>query len=153
MVGKPLQPEAFIREMRRWAIVNVPLIGQLVHAKVTEAVYEGIVQRTPVLTGLARGHWVPSLGAPSEYRGEEVFGGSVTGEPVTSKEKARIKGVTEKLEGVPLGSSKSFITNNLDYIQPLEDGTSPKSLPAAMVEGTIINVLDGLQINIVGKVR
>lgn len=144
-------PRQFETEMQKLARVIVPKLGKAVHRKVTEAVYEGIVKRTPVLTGRARGNWHPTIGSPSEAVGEEVFGGSLTGEPVTGKEKARIKAVTSKLEALPLGQASSFVTNNLDYIQRLEDGSSPKSPPAAMVQGTIINTLDALQINIVPK--
>ena len=141
-------PKQFAIEMDQIARLLVPKIGKQVHSKVTEAVYKGIVQKTPVLTGRARGNWHPTLGAPSEAVGEEVFGGSVTGEPMTGKEKGRVRAVTSKLEALPLGTSKSFVTNNLDYIQRLEDGSSPKSPPAAMVQSAIINTLDALQINI-----
>ncbi len=141
----------FERELNRWARQHIPDIGKQVHSEVTEAVFKGVLMRTPVLTGLARGNWWPTLGAPDPAAQHEIFGGSVTGEPITGSEKSRGKSVTEKLKGIPLGSSKTFITNNLEYIIPLEEGTSPKSGPKAMVEGTIINVLDALKVTI--KVR
>jgi len=150
-VNNNMTAPQFEAEMRRWMFRNVPAIGRAVHSKVTEAVYEGVVMRTPVLTGRARGNWYPTTSAPSERVGEHVFGGSVTGEPVTGEEKSRIKAVTDKLEALPLGETTAFVTNNLDYIQRLEDGHSPKAPPNAMVQGTIINTLDGLKIDLVPK--
>jgi hypothetical protein len=143
--------EQFEREMRRWANQNVPLIGKKIHAAVTEAVYQGIVQKTPVLTGRARGNWFPTNGAPSAQVGEDVAGVSVTGQPMTSEEKGRVRAVTSKLEALPLGAERTFITNNLDYILKLEEGSSPKAPPNAMVQQTIINTLDGLKVDIVLK--
>jgi hypothetical protein len=138
----------FELEMLKWSLKNVPLIGKAVHSAVATAMYNGIVQRTPVLTGRARNNWFPTNGSPSEAAVEETAGVSQTGQPPTSQERARINTVTRKLKGVPLGSQTVFITNNQPYIQGLEDGRSPKSPPAAMVQGTIINTLDGLKVDI-----
>ena len=146
-----MSAKQFEAEMRRWAVVHAPKIGKAVHKAVTKAVYEGILTKTPVLTGRARGNWFPTIAVPSEEVGERRFGGTLTGEPVTAAEKSMIKTVTDQLEALPLGQSSAFVTNNLDYISRLEDGYSPKSPPAAMVQGTIINTLDGLKIDIVPK--
>jgi hypothetical protein len=138
----------FQAEMTKWALRNVPLIGKAVHAAVVQATYQGIVTKTPVLTGRARNNWFPTNGTPSSEAVEETAGVSVTGQPMTSEERGRINTVTRKLKGLPLGQEEVFITNNQPYIQGLEDGRSPKSPPAAMVQGTIINTLDGLKIDI-----
>jgi hypothetical protein len=148
---KLLNHQQFEAEMRRWAVEHVPEIGKEVHKAVTRAVYEGIVQKTPVLTGRARHNWFPTNGTPSDSAVEETAGVSRTGEPVTAQEKARIATVLKKLEGLPLGAESTYVTNNLSYIQKLEDGHSPKAPPGAMVQQTIINTLDGLQISIVPK--
>ncbi len=152
MAARAMRLEVFKREMFRWANLHIPAIGRAVHVAVNEAIYKGIVMRTPVLTGRARGNWDATIGAPSEEFGERVFGGSVTGEPVTAAEKSEIDGITSQLEALPLGSQVSYITNNLNYIIPLEKGSSPKATAKAMVERTIISTLDGLQINIAPKV-
>ena len=149
MVNVNLTAPLFEAEMRRWALKNVPLIGKAAHSAVTTAVYQGIVQKTPVLTGRARNNWFPTNGVPSPEAVEETAGVSRTGEPMTAQETARINIVTRKLKGLPLGSQEVFITNNLDYIQGLEDGKSLKSPPNGMVQNTIINTLDALQIDIV----
>jgi len=153
MAITPMRAPQFEREMRRWARHNVPLIGKKIHGAVTEAVYLGIVQKTPVLTARARGNWMPTLGAPSSEVGDHLNAGvSTTGAPPTSVEKSQGKAIKKKLEGLPLGGSIAYITNNLDYIQRLEDGTlSIKSAPNAMVQQTIINTLDGLKVDVVLK--
>ena len=148
VVNHNMTHQQFHLEMTKWALRNVPLIGKAVHSAVTTAMYNGIVKKTPVLTGRARHNWFPTLGAPSSSAVEETAGVSVTGEPPTAEERARINTVTRKLKALPLGQSEVFITNNQPYIQGLEDGRSPKSPPAAMVQGTIINTLDGLQVDI-----
>lgn len=145
------KPLAFEKEMRRWANINVPLIGKQIHASVTETVFKGIVEKTPVLTSRARGNWYPSNGAPSSEVGEHVAGVSLTGVPMTAEERGRVKAVTSKLKALPLGQEKTYVTNNLDYIQKLEDGHSPKAPPGAMVQRTIINTLDGLKVDIILK--
>lgn len=140
--------DQFDFEMRQWALIRIPLIGKAVHAAVAQAMFKGIVEKTPVLTGRARGNWFPSNGAPSPIMTEETAGVSQTGQPQTSEERARINTVTRKLKALPLGAETVFITNNQPYIQGLEDGRSPKAPPNAMVQGTIINTLDGLQVDI-----
>ena len=141
--------DQFRLEMNKWVYKNVPLIGKAVHSAVTTAMYNGIVTKTPVLTGRARHNWFPTMGTPSPEATEETAGVSVTREPMTSEERARINSVTRKLKALPLGESTVFITNNQPYIQGLEDGRSPKAPPNAMVQGTIINTLDGLQVDII----
>ena len=129
MVIISMQPRQFEREMRRWAYQNVPLIGKTIHKAVTAAVYKGIVERTPVLTSRARGNWFPTTGSPSDEATEGLANVSVTGVPMTPTESNRIKAVTSQLDALSLGQEKTYISNNLDYIDKLERGTSPKSPP------------------------
>lgn len=149
---KSLTPTQFNAEMRRWANEHVPEIGKFVHEKVSEAVYFGIVTKTPVLTGRARENWRPTVGQPWDRTTENRANVSLTGTPPTGKEKARISPVTQKLDALPLGQQSVYVTNNLDYIQRLEDGYSPKAPPNAMVQRTIINTLDGLKVTISPKI-
>lgn len=148
LVNHNMTHQQFQLEMTKWALRNVPLIGKAVQSAVVQAVYNGIVTKTPVLTGRARHNWFPTLGTPSSSAVEETAGVSVTGEPQTAEERGRINTVTRKLKGLPLGQGTVFITNNQPYIQGLEDGKSPKSPANAMVQRTIINTLDGLQVDI-----
>lgn len=138
----------FQRAIRKFAEEEVPYIGKTVHKAVAEFVYEGIVTKTPVLTGHARHNWYPSVGAAVTTVTPDTANVSVTGQPMTPEEQARIKTATSHLNALPLGYSAVWIANNVPYIQKLEDGSSPKSPPNAMVQGTIINTLDGLKITI-----
>jgi len=147
-VNHNMTHQQFHMEMTKWAVKNVPMIGKAVHAAVSTAMYRGIVQKTPVLTGRARFNWFPSTGTPSPMAVEETAGVSATGQAATAEEVARINTVTRKLKALPLGAETVFITNNQPYIQGLEDGRSLKAPPNAMVQGTIINTLDGLQVDI-----
>ena len=149
----PMKALQFERQMNFWARINLPLIGRKLHAAVTENVYIGITQKTPVLTARARGNWIPSIGSSSELMGDHLNAGvSITGAPSTGLELARARAIKHKLEALPLGQAKSYITNNQPYIKKLEDGTiSKKSPPNAMVQGTIINTLDGLKVSVVLK--
>jgi hypothetical protein len=150
LVNHNMTTAQFKAEMTKWAVRNVPMIGKAVHSAVATAVYNGIVTKTPVLTGRARNNWFPTLGTPSEMATEETAGASLTGEPPSGEERNRINAVTQRLKALPLGESTVFITNNQPYIQGLEDGTiSKKTPPNAMVQGTIINTLDGLKVDIV----
>ncbi len=148
-----MNPEQFRRELNRWTTRLIPAVGKKIHAAVTEAAYLGITQKTPVLTARARGNWVVSLGAPSDEFGDHLNAGvSITFASNTGIEKAAGKAVKQKLEVLRLGSQISYVTNNLDYILGLEDGTiSPKVPPGAMVQGTIINTLDGLKVDVILK--
>ena len=147
-INHNMSHERFRLEMLEWSYRRIPLIGKAVQAAVATAVYNGITRKTPVLTGRARHNWFPTLGTPSSMAVEETAGVSVTGEPNTAEEVARINTVTRKLKALPLGQSEVFITNNQPYIQGLEDGKSPKAPPNGMVQGTIINTLDGLKVDI-----
>jgi len=151
--GINLTPLQFEAEMKRWANKQMPLIGKKIHAAVTEHIYLGITMKTPVLTARARGNWVPSLGVASQLSGDFLNAGvHVTGAPNTGLEKEAARAIKHQLEALPLGRTKSYITNRLDYIELLEDGSiSMKSPPNAMVQGTIINTLDGLKVDIVLK--
>jgi hypothetical protein len=149
LINNHMTPLQFNAEMQKWALKNVPLIGKAVHSAVTQAVYKGIVEKTPVLTGRARFNWFPTLGAPSPLKLEETANVSTTGSPQTGEERARINTVTQQLKALPLGKTTVYISNNQPYIVGLEDGTiSKKVAPNAMVQGTIINTLDGLKVDI-----
>ncbi len=85
----------------------------------------GVVEETPVLTGRARGNWQVSLGSPIESALEIMDqNGEIT--------KAKGNAIIEKMK--PFGVV--YITNNLPYIEFLEEGTSDKA-PDGMVAITL----------------
>jgi hypothetical protein len=89
---------------------------------------KGIVQKTPVDTGRARGNWQVTEGSPAAGTLESV---DRSGGPTISK------GTGEILAAKPFG--KIWITNNLPYIGVLEDGSSLQA-PAGMVALTLVEI-------------
>lgn len=73
---------------------------------------DGIIGRTPVDKGRARGSWVPSIGSPSAAIGGKDKSGSST--------KRKADSIARKSVG-----SVYFLTNNLPYIGVLEYGGYP----------------------------
>jgi hypothetical protein len=87
-----------------------------------------VVMGTPVDTGRARGGWILTIGKPSSEGPPDTpldpGGGSAMAQAVSASKGFKAgKGV--------LGSI--FITNNVEYIQALEDGRSAQA-PAGMVK-------------------
>lgn len=103
------------------ALFNKKVIGTLEKAvrQCAVIVDQTLVATTPVDTGRARANWLPSLNVPRTDKKEP-------GQP-------------ESVDSV-LGSYKIsdtiYITNNLPYIQRLNDGYSIKA-PAGFVESAI----------------
>lgn len=80
------------------------------------------VNETPVDTGRARANWIPSIGAPS---------GRTVDEPVTgdghASEVFAVLNAVNLVSKWKAGSGHSiFFTNNLPYIERLDDGYSPQ---------------------------
>lgn len=99
-----------------------------------------IAEATPVDTGLARSNWQASVGAPasgirrpfsaipSRWRAPYPQGG-------TRGERRNLLGATSAAQGALReyrDGDKVFITNNLPYIERLDDGYSPQS-PAGFI--------------------
>lgn len=92
-------------------------------------VLSGVVQRTPVDTGRARGNWQVSLGQ------------AVNGTTVDVEDQAG--GATIAKGAATIGQQKGFqpvvLENNLPYINKLEDGSS-KQAPNGMVSETLASM-------------
>lgn len=94
-----------------------------------------LVLNTPVDTGRARANWQASLGAPAT--------GTIDAEP---GKRGSVAAATSQAEAVIAaykgGASDSaiFLTNNLPYIVPLNNGHS-KQQPAGFVERAVDAVL------------
>lgn len=80
---------------------------------------------TPVDTGHARANWVPSVGAP--------FGIEVDDDAAHDSGAAQVV-------GYKLGDGPAWLSNNVPYIQLLNDGWS-KQRPAGFVEACIAETL------------
>lgn len=100
----------------------------------------GIILKTPVDTGRARGNWQSTLGAPAT--GESNFtvaiSGKGRGKGTGGKTRAgmqRLAEASQVVAGIKLGD-RYFLSNNLPYIEALEHGHS-KQAAAGMVGVTI----------------
>jgi hypothetical protein len=91
--------------------------AQTIFRKIGIDLDSAIVLDTPVDTGRARGNWFMSIGAPSDARDDNRLdpgGGNATAEIVTTFSLAKLGSVV-------------WMTNNLPYILPLEQGSSKQS--------------------------
>lgn len=98
---------------------------RVVVQKTAVELLRGVVFKTPVDTGRARGNWLVGVGAARE--------GTVKATDKTGA-KAILQGTANIAELD--GESSVFITNNLPYIGRLEKGHS-KQAPAGMVAVTV----------------
>lgn len=108
-------------------------VSSLVTRKVGLQVLSGVVLRTPVLTGRARGNWLVNLrAATGRTDGPLDKGGGVAiaaGAAVIAQQK---------------GYDAIVLENNLPYIGKLNDGSS-KQAPAGYVEDTLSSLGMGIE--------
>jgi len=114
----------------------------LFHKKVAFEALRGIVELTPVRTGRARANWQTTNRSPA--RGKTPYS-KETEIPEGISEKAvlgqvLIAGSTAIAAIVPF--SVLWITNNLDYIIPLEYGSSLQNDREGMVRKTLNRLSD-----------
>lgn len=111
-------------QIREFAKLTDKRIGY-VHKNTAQALFDAIVQDTPVDTGQARGSWRASMGAPQSY-------GPTLPDKAGSRVKAEIEvEITDDHEKV------AYLSSYLEYIIPLEYGWSSKS-PEGMVRLNIM---------------
>lgn len=96
---------------------------QRAHRLLAIAGLQGVVTRTPVDTGRARANWQASNGAPVLDQLDTTDAG---------KALSQGRGVIDQAPKF----ATTYITNNLDYIQFLEEGSSSQA-PQGMVAVTI----------------
>ncbi len=116
----------FQREVNSFAKKLVPEQLVALQTKITLEALRRIVLKTPVDTGRARGNWQTSVGSPAEG---EVSTVDTTGFATIAAGEQRL---------TSLGPFQvTYVTNNVPYIQRLEDGHSPQSPPGHMIQGSI----------------
>lgn len=94
---------------------------------------------TPVDTGWARANWVPSLGQPHSGTAgtrADAEAGSIDSQP-------QANGEALLATQYKLAFGDIFITNNVDYILKLNDGSSRKA-PKYFVQSAIAKSIVGL---------
>lgn len=112
-------------------------------------VFRRIILKTPVDTGRARGNWLCTISVPAiaMQKGEDWFQGQTSGDFDKSGRAAIEEASNQVLSWKP-GDVAIFLTNNLPYIQRLEEGYSGQA-PAGMVAITIAE-FDGIVARVAG---
>lgn len=100
-------------------------------------VFRRIIMRTPVDTGRARGNWICTIAVPAE-----MMQGLAAVNDTDRSGRSTIATMTEEVLGWKPEDVAIFLTNNLPYIERLENGYS-KQAPAGMVAVTI-SEFDGI---------
>lgn len=85
-----------------------------------------VVLATPVDTGKARSNWVVSVGSPSRQENAAYAPGSKLGKNETGNANAAMAQGRQVISGRKPGKT-IYITNNLDYIEDLNNGTSQQA--------------------------
>lgn len=119
-----------------------------VYRRTALELWNGITKRTPVDTGRARSSWNLAIGAPNPTVPAEM------GIP-TGKHKEKTTPPIQPKAGMPDmskvdGEDVIYITSNLPYIEPLENGHS-KQAPIGMVQITITEVVQRIQLLMGGQ--
>ncbi len=119
----------FARALDRAA--GTMLAAQVLRAKqdLARTALRRIVERTPAMTGHARGNWQVSIGTPASG---VVDGGDPSGAATLANGMAAIMG-----DGDPFATV--WIVNNAPYIQTLEQGNSTRAA-AGMVAVTVADL-------------
>jgi len=117
-----LSPRQFALSLKRFGEVTREE-ARVIFQKITIDLDTRVVLGTPVDEGRARGNWYPSLNAPSSQVDDAAHDKSGA---------TAIAAVTSTAIGADLGDIV-WMTNNLPYILPLENGHSGQA-PAGMVD-------------------
>jgi len=100
-------------------------------------VFRRIIMRTPVDTGRARGNWICTIAVPAE-----MTEGIAAVNDTDPSGRATIQAMSDEVLGWNPREIAVYLTNNLPYIERLEDGYSQQA-PAGMVSVTIAE-FDGI---------
>lgn len=121
--------KAFNKALTKFSKAIVPAQLVLFQRKIALDVLKGVVLKTPVLTGRARGGW--QVGVNSAPEGEPSKGAN----PITEGASA--------MAMVP-PYAVIWVTNNVSYIIFLEHGSSDQA-PQGMISGTLADMMEVFQ--------
>jgi hypothetical protein len=128
--GTVLEFTADLKELSRALNITVQQGARLTTLKV----HNGLIEKTPVDTGRARGSWGISVDTPGTYELPEGQFGAEGGAALARMEQRNLEQVTEENP-----FREIWISNLLPYIERLNMGSS-KQAPAQFVELTIAEV-------------
>lgn len=129
-MAKPQSMASFAKSMQARA-GKIPGRADQITRQIALAADRAVVMATPVDTGRARANWQATIGAPAT--------GTVNGAPGKG---ASVAAATSQASAVIAGYRSGqviFLTNNLPYIVPLNNGHS-KQAPANFVESAVESV-------------
>ena len=116
----------FQSELHAWSKVLDRSLADVVRI-ITLEVYREIILRNPVDTGYSRSQWNVAINAPDTSVGEKPKGkGKIPPKPAPI------------LTGID-GKQKVYVTNSLDYIRFLEEGSSQQA-PSGFIRIAIAKV-------------
>lgn len=115
--------------------------SKLATRKVALEVFRGVIMMTPVDTGRARANWQASIGSPERGPIDETDKGGGT----------TVSKAVDVVKQWDFEHGPTCLTNNLPYIERLEDGWSGQA-PAGMVAVTIAR-FDGLAAQVANRVK
>jgi hypothetical protein len=106
-------------------------------------VFRRVIMKTPVDTGRARGNWMCTIGVPAEAiaQGDDWLKGQLAGD-FDKLGGTTIQAAADEVMAWNPREVAVFLTNNLPYIQALEDGHSGQA-PSGMVAVTLAE-FDGI---------
>lgn len=120
----------FVLDLNRF--VGKTKVGmRTVTRKVALELFRGVVMKTPVDTGRAKGNWQVSIGTPAT--GVVEWTDKTPEGHLSSESLAKITREVESWDGAKVAI---YLSNNLAYIERLENGYSGQS-PAGMVRVTL----------------
>lgn len=126
--------ERFSRNMRRRG-ANVEREGNRVKREVALAVDQAVVVGTPVDTGTARSNWIVSLGHATDRVIPAYAPTTKGGIGETANARAALAQGEDKIKQ-SRPEEAVHITNNVEYIEPLNQGHSAQA-PAMFVEAAV----------------
>lgn len=126
----PTNVKEFNRKLKNFSKTLLPEQVVLAQKKIALDLFTKIIVKTPVDTGRARGNWQITINAPATGV-IDVTGGKSSGDGALTAGSKKISSVK--------GFVTIFITNNVDYIGFLEEGSSDQA-PKGMVALSIAEV-------------
>lgn len=133
----------FSKKMRKASKVVFTNADKLVR-DVAEAVLQAVVTDTPVDTGQAKSNWIVSIETPASGTRDAYVPGT-KGSTAVENIIATVEIGREKLTAYTSGQ-EIHITNNLDYISALNDGSISKQAPPDFVQKAILEALLKVQV-------
>ena len=121
----------FNADIDNFARKIVPKKAAQLQTKIALEALRRIAEKTPVRTGRAKGNWIPTIGSPAPDT-IESFDKTKSGSMVVARGRAILTADRPPFSTV-------YITNNVNYIEYLEEGSS-KQAPAGMVGITIMEL-------------